>query len=52
MVRLLCSFYREPLCSLIVKEVQLLCHLLSHWFQIEDLDSVKACEANLRILVL
>ena len=32
----LCSFYREPLCSLIVKEVQLLCHLISHWFQIED----------------
>ena len=35
-VRLLCSFYREPLHSLIVKEVQLLCHLISHWFQIED----------------
>ena len=35
-VRLLCSFYSEPLRSLIVKEVQLLSHLISHRFQIED----------------
>ena len=48
----LCSFYREPLRSLIVKEVQLLGHLISHWFQIEDWDSVKPFKANLWILVL
>ena len=35
-VWLSCSFYRGPLRSLIVKEVRLLCHLISHWFQIED----------------
>ena len=48
----LCSINREPLHFLIVKEVQLLCHLISHWFQIEDWDSVKPFEANLWILVL
>ena len=46
-VRLLCSFYREPLRSLIVKEVQLLCHLISLWLQIENRDSVKPFEVNL-----
>ena len=30
------GFYSEPLCSLIVKEVQLLYHSISHWFQIDD----------------
>ena len=33
-VSLLCSFYHKPLRSLIVKEVQLLCHLISYWFQL------------------
>ena len=35
-VTTLCSFYRGPLRSLLVKEVQLFCHLISDWFQIED----------------
>ena len=43
----LCNFYREPLRSLVIKEVQLLCHFIWHWFQIEHLDSVKLFEANL-----
>ena len=46
-VSLLCSFYHEPLRSLIVKEVQKLRDLTSDWFQIEDRDSVKPFEAVL-----
>ena len=46
-VRHLCSFYHEPLCSLIVKRVQKLCYLTSGWFQIEDRDSVNPFEAVL-----
>ena len=49
---LLCSFYREPLRSLTVKEGKLLCHLILHLFQIEDWDSVKPFEASLWILIL
>ena len=49
MVSLLCTFYHEPLRSLIGEQVQLLCDLTSNLFQIEDTDSVKPFEANLLI---
>ena len=40
------AVFTVSLCSLVVKEIQLLCHLTSYWFQIENRDSVKPFEAN------
>ena len=41
-LRLLCSFYHESLCSLIVKEIQQLCDLTSDWFQIEGRETQRS----------
>ena len=50
--RLLCSFYHEPVQSLIVKKTSITLHLHSDSFQIEHRDSVKPFEANLSISAL